>query len=219
MVAANMMRPQGSMAAMMSTPQLLGNYVNQLRAARKVNVRQGNVEPVTGTVRFVTAAGGVLAAGLQRTAFLDNIGEATSSGLAQTAADGTLFGGKIPSGEVIVLRGMGLSVESDGAFTAQDVEILGRNLAVQMQLRRTPVLMGSVRDWPDFLGPRGVGNGNNTDGVIPFTPAVVLEPLQDFTMLVTIVRPITLSLALTAYDVHFRFPDLKLYDPMVLGKS
>lgn len=220
------MRPPSTMdpTAMLADENLLYEYVRVLKLARKVNVRQGNVEAVTATVQFVTDAAALIPFGTRRIAFQDNLGELNSSGVVggQTRADGNLFGGKIPSGEMILMRGFGLNVESDAAITAQVVNQIGRNVGVTMQLRRTPVNMGSVRDWPEVIGARGTGNGNSDRGTIPFTPPLVLEPLQDYTVEFVVERQVGITLvgfANTPVDVHVRCPSLRIYDPIVLGKS
>ena len=197
----------------------LAGYVQTLLDARAVDTRQGNLEVVTSTVAFLTDGAGLIPAGQFRTLFQDNQGQAAASGMIQTLADSNLFGGKIPSGVCILLFGLGFSVECDAAFTSEDVYKLARNLSVLANLRGTPVQTGSVRDWPDILGPRGVGLGNQTGGVVPLDPPIVLLPLQDWTVKLTLERPVTLSNPATEYRVHLRCPSQRLYDPLVLGKS
>jgi hypothetical protein len=221
--ASRMMRPSPTMdpAAVLHDRELLAGYVQTLKMARAVDVRQGSLEIVTATVAFDVGVAGAIAQGVKRTAFLDNLNDNQSSGLVQTYADGNLFGGKIPSGELVILRGMGINIEAtDPEITAQDINQIGRNISVLFQLRRTPVNAGSVRDWPELIGARGTGNGNPDSGVVPFSPPVVLEPLQDYTVTFEVVRPISLTVEEGSQILlHIRNPAMRVYDPIVLGKS
>ena len=197
----------------------LAGFVQTLLDARAVDTRQGNLEIVASTVAFVTDGAGLIPQGQFRTFFQDTLGQNQASGMVQTLADSNLFGGQIPSGVCILLYGLGFSVECDKAFTSEDAYKLCRNLSILPNLRGTPVNAGSVRDWPDILGPRGVGIGNQTNGVVPLDPPIVLLPLQTWNVKVTLERAVTLSNVSTEYRVHVRAPSQRIYDPLVLGKS
>jgi hypothetical protein len=197
----------------------LAGYVQTLLDSRAVDTRQGNLEAVASTVAFQTDGAGLIPAGTFRTFFQDNLGQAAASGMIQTLADSNLFGGQIPSGVALILYGLGFSIECDVAFTSEDVYALARNLSILANLRGTPVQAGSVRDWPDILGPRGVGLGNQDGGTVPLDPPIVLLPLQTWAVKVTCERPVTLSNVSTEYRVHLRCPAQRIYDPLVLGKS
>lgn len=196
------------------------DLVSQLIDIRKQDVRTGNTEPFTATVQFDSDAAGLIAQGQIRTAFLDTIGQNQASGMVQTIADSNFTGGKVPSGQIPVLRAWGVTIECDFTATSLDIQRVGANIAQIMNLRKTPVQMGSIRDWPDLLAPRGTGGGNSTFGMIPFTPPIVLLPLQDFSVTAQVVRPIQLSVAqVVAVRLHFRAQSVTSYDPLVLGKS
>ena len=197
---------------------VIAQYTERLMLAREVGVKQGNLEPVVGTVRFTTDGASQIAAGTFRTVFAEACGQSANSGIVQTDADSTFFGGKIPAGVMFILFGMGFEVEAT-QLTVDDISTLCRNTSVQVNLRQTPVKAGSLRDWPSVSGPRGQGNGNLDNGYKPLEPAIVLQPLEDFTIVVEVQRTITLSQANTNYDLHVTHPNVRIYDPLVLGKS
>lgn len=193
--------------------------LRQLRAARAVDVRQGNLEVIFSTVRFTAVAGTI--ATQARIAFLDQLGTGANSGIVQTRADSNFFGGQVPAGQIHVLGGMGISLYSEqGQITALDITKFARNVSIRVNLRNNPVFAGSLANWPSIEGARGEGNGNTTYGIRSWAPAVVLEPLQNYSVDVIVERAMA-AMAVPAgnYDVQIWHPSTRIYDPNVLQRG
>lgn len=209
-----------SVPQVLSSPERTKKYIKELERATTANARQGNLELVMGSIQFPTTAGGVIAANTQLRMFQDGFGGFAAGGLALTHADATFFQGKVPSGQLLILRGMGMGVYCrEGAASAQDVEMLCRTCSVTVNLRSTPVPAGNIAMWPTETGARGTGNGNVTDGTRPFDPGIVLQPNQDFTIDFEVVRAVTLSQQSANYVVQALLPAIRVYDPLVLARS
>jgi len=209
-----------SVPAVLSDPARTRQYIDELEKATQANARQGNLEVVMGSVAFETDGAGVIAAGAAQRMFQDGLNQAAAGGLVLTYADATLFFGKVPSGQIFILRAMGFGIYCvEAAASAQDVEILGRTTRVTTNLRNTPVPSGNVTQWPTETGARTTGNGNVTDGSRPLDPGIVLQPNHDFTIDFEVVRQVTLSQVDSTYIIQAFLPAIRVYDPLVLARS
>lgn len=207
------------LSEIMADKRTLAQYVARQKKA-SANSRQGALEPLLATGNIQTDAAGLIAANTQVQLFIDQLGAAASSGLAQTEADGTLFGGTIAAGQVVLVRGLGFSVHIEpAAATAQDVNLVTYNTSVQLNLRGTNVDMGNMAIWPSHYGARGTGNGNTDNGVTPFVPYVVWEPTQQISVTLRVRRAITLSQVSSNVRIACHMPCVRIFDPSVLGRG
>jgi len=193
------------------------------KALRKTNVNLVNWQPLVGTVQFDPLPG--IAAGVQRTMFLDRLGESANSGVdpagvGQTEADGTLFGGKVSTGQMILIQSLGISV-GGGAGTglaAGDVDLFGA-CSVQLNLRGRPIDMGSILDWPEIAGVTAVpANGRQIVGEYRFDTPHLLEPLDDFTLRFRFENAVVMS-GVGPFLVRAYFGATRVYDERVLAVS
>lgn len=197
----------------------IAEAVATAKAIRGTNVNLVNWQPVVGTVQF---DGPAIVKGTVRTMFLDKLKESSSSGVAggQTPADGTFFGGKVQTGQLVLLESFGLSIgggAGTGLFSA-DVDSFGF-CSVQMNLRGRPIDMGSVRDWVEINGVRGVpANGRQIVGEYRFDDPHLLEPLDDFTLRLRFEEDATMSGA-GPFLVRGYFGATRVYDERVLAVS
>jgi len=218
--AARQYVPASAQAAqVLHDPNLIRGWVDVLKEVRRY-ARTGNLEPIVGTARMTTNGAGLLAANAQTRVFLDDLNDNQASGIVQTRADSNYFGGKVPQGEIFVLHGMEVQILADSQLNALDIEQIAKSVSVEIQLRETPVYSGAVIDWPSVMGARGQGNGDQTNGVRPFEPSVVIESLMSYWIVLTAVRAVQLSVAATVnIDFRVRNPATRLYDAVILGKS
>lgn len=177
------------------------------------------LQPVMATLIFQQAAG-VIAAGTSRTAFSANLGEAGTTGLpvppGVTKASASLFGGEIPNGQIILLRGFGVSIFASGASSSEVYRFL-RNTSVTMDLRGTDVKMGSALEWGDILGSSaGQRNGRGTLGRRTVDWPTVLQPTDPFKMTLRVDRAVTTAVDITC---HLHLMALRIRDQRVLGLS
>lgn len=185
-----------------------------MRDIRELNVNLTQWQPLIGTVEFANVAGAV--AVQDRTMFLDRLTESTASGLAQTLADGNFFGGKVPTGQIILLEGLGLAVVG-GVALAADVLDLISSISVTTNLRQRPVRMGSVMDWPDTHGSSGLSaNGREIVGQVRFDEPSLLEPVDDFTVTFRVERALTIGAA-DVPRIRAYWPATRIYSERVLG--
>jgi hypothetical protein len=192
--------------------QQISQSVAHAKYMRGLNVNLVNWQPIVGTVEFPT---GAIAAGTQRTMFLDRLTESASSGRTggQTEADGTFFGGKVGTGQLILLESFGLSF---GDITAANVNLYGQ-CSVQMNLRGRPIDMGTIQDWPSINGVSGiVANGRQIVSEYRFDTPHLLEPLDDFTVRFRFEAAVTMA-ALSL--VRGYFGATRVYDERVLAVS
>ena len=189
------------------------------KAIRKTNVNLVSWQPLVGTVQFDGAA---VAKSTVRTMFLDKLKELTSSGLTggQTLADGSFFGGKVQTGQLILLESFGISI-GGGAGTglaSADVGLFAA-CSVQMNLRGRPIDMGNVLDWPEINGVTGVpANGRQIVGEYRFDDPHLLEPLDDFTLRFRFENDVTFS-GVGPFLLRGYFGATRVYDERVLAVS
>jgi hypothetical protein len=206
-------------AGMLADADRTYNYLQNLRTAAK-NAKQGNLEVIFGTVKYQLDAASQIPANTRRKAYQDGLGEAAAGGLILTYADSNLWFGRCPSGQILILQGMGLSIwRGDAAITDQEIELIARNIYIVMQLRNNPVNMGCCAIWPTTQGSRGTGNGNVDVGVRPFDPGVVLLPTEDFSIDFIAARNIQLNGDEgSPYYIQVHNPGLRVYDERVLAR-
>lgn len=194
--------------------------VRDAKALRRTNVNLVNWQPVVGTVQF---DGPAVTVGTQRTMFLDELGQSSNSGVSGglTEADGTFHGGRVPTGQLILLQSFGISIGGGGGtgITAADVFNLISNFSVQMNLRGRPIDMGGIQDWPEINGVSGVpSNGRQIVGEYRFDTPHLLEPQDTFTMRLRCEIATTLSGA-GPYLIRGYLGSTRVYDERVLAVS
>lgn len=173
------------------------------------------LQPVTGTILFNQAAG-TIPAGQVRTAFQDQYGESTASGIVQSRSLSSFVGGRVPNGQIILLHGFGAQVVNS-VFTAQEVQDLAQNISLRLNLRGTEVKLGAILDWPAITGAKGVSqNGSNELGRRGVSFPSVLQPEDTFTLDATVERATAVTFDAA---IHFFFKATRIYDRRVLGLS
>lgn len=196
-----------------------------LSQLRDVNVNLTQWRPMTARVEFTPVAGPPvnIPQGQARTMFLDDLGESANSGLVQTEADGTFFGGRVANGEIILLHGMGFAVTGvDGAapITTGDVEAMVSSISATMNLRERPVDLGSLSDWPSIEGVPGLpNNGFEIVGEVLFRDPIILQPLDRFSIRLEVASQVNLSAIDIGPQVSVRLPATRALSERVLALS
>ena len=131
------------------------------------------LQGIYGTGKLDDGAAGVVAANSQTIIFLDTLGSATNSNIAQTSADSNFFGGRVDAGEVYTLFGFQVQIQevtAAGASVAPSAVVIQealRNLSFTLNLKGQTYPIGSLLTTPSGLGSDGMAkNGGN--GVAPF---------------------------------------------------
>jgi hypothetical protein len=189
---------------------------------RETVVNLTDLRPLYSTVLFQAAAN-TIAANTTRTAFADKLTEADGAGFPVSLADATFFDGEAPTGQLIVLEGLGFDVAfGDAGATGDDMAQVQRNISVVMNLRGTSVRLGSLEDWPGVGGVSTLdGNGRTITDVrrFPEDNLIVLEPLDDFSIFLRTERAIATSFLAGDVFVSTYLPATRVLDQRVLGLS
>ena len=189
---------------------------------RETVVNLTDLQPLFSTVQLLSAAS-VVAANQTRTLFSDKLKESDGSGFPVTNADATFFDGQTPTGQLIVLEGLGFDVAfGDATATGDDMAQVQRNISVLMNLRGTSIRLGSLEDWPGISGVSTQdGNGRGIVDVrrFPEDNQIVLEPLDDFTILLRVERDIPVSFVADTVVISCYLPATRVLDQRVLGLS
>lgn len=192
----------------------------QGQAMRALDVDKTDLQPVTGTVAFNSDGVGLIVE-TERKMFEDKLNEAVSSGLAQTRASGTFFGGEVPTGQMWLLWSLGLTASGAGTLTADQLLAFAEAISVQVNLRSKdkPVQIGGLLDWPDILGSNaGIQTGNGEIGRRTFTYPIVLDPLDSFTLDFTREKAVTIGIN-SFVQIHGYLRATRIYDERVLALS
>ena len=121
----------------------------------------------------LASAAGVIGAGTSSIAFLDQLGGAVNSGLAQTRSDSNFFDGLVPQGEVYSLFSLEAQLfETNGAgnpvlHTNIILQQALRNLSFSLLLKGQEYQIGSLMTTPS---PKGTNTAPQNGGraVAPF---------------------------------------------------
>lgn len=131
------------------------------------------LQGIYGTGLLTAGAGGVVAANSQTIVFLDRLGSATNSNIAQTTADSNFFNGAVDAGEIFTLFGFSIQIKevtNVGGPVVPAVAVVQealRNLSFTLNLKGQTYPIGSLMTVPSPLGSEQmVKNGGN--GVAPF---------------------------------------------------
>ena len=212
----------------------------KIASYRSLNVNLTQIQPLVGLVEFLTnvAAGPInsILAGQTRTMFQDDIGESNAGGVdpgvppavGLRECDATFYKRQVPNGQLILLEGMGVSIQAvnriagianPAVITAADIIQLITNISIVMHLRQRPVPMSGVIDWPSIAGNDAIANnGRQIVGRVMFDEPILLEPQDNFSLVLRAERQVILS-ADQQYQYRAYFPTTRIYDERVLGVS
>ena len=189
---------------------------------RESVVNLTDLQPLFSTV-LLTSVASVIGANTVRTFFADKLNEADGAGFPVSLADATFFDGQVPTGQLIILEGMGFDILiADPTATGDDMQQIQRNCSVMMNLRGTTVRLGSLEDWPGIGGAStDQGNGRSIVDVrrFPEDNLIVLEPLDDFSIFLRVERAIPVSFVADNVFVNAYLPATRVLDQRVLGLS
>ena len=182
------------------------------------------LQPVVGTVAWNENGAGVVLAGQERRALVDQFGIAGGvSGVAlNTRALASIVGGTIPNGQIILLHSFGVHIIDTDAvqYTGQAALDILQNISIQLDLRGTRVRLGAPLDWSDVLGGSGSQqNGRGTLGRRTVAFPSVMEPEDIIEVIATTERDIGGIVIGNQLTIKFHLRATRIYDTRVLGLS
>jgi hypothetical protein len=206
---------------------------DKVRSYRSLNVNLTQVQPVVGLVEFLTNVDvgppivNSILQGQERTMFQDAIGDSNAGGvdpggIGLQRCDASFFDSQVPNGQLILLEGLGLSIQSTepANVTAADVINMISAMSVLMNLRQRPVPMSALIDWPSIVGNDTIpNNGRQIVGRVQFDEPILLEPQDNFQLVFRAERQVILSSGTNQYQIRAYMPATRIYDERVLGVS
>ena len=181
------------------------------------------LQPVVGTVAWNENGAGVVLAGQERRALVDQFGVGGVSGLVENnRALASIVSGTIPNGQIILLHSFGVHIIDTDAvqYTGQAALDILQNISLQLDLRGTRVRLGAALDWSDILGGSGgQQNGRGTLGRRTVAFPSVMEPEDILEIIATTERDIGGIVIGNQLVIKFHMRATRIYDTRVLGLS
>lgn len=189
---------------------------------------------VFSTATLASGAGGAIAAGVNTTAFVDNLNVATTSGVVQTRAFSNQFGGLVANGEQLTLFGLQIAVLS--YVTATGVSLPLPVIDCQEMITKTSISL-NAKGTEFNIGPPALyvsgGKGAYSPGSVhaangspdaptfrlPASMPLQLESQDQFSLRIIVETAMAALTVGTNYNFLCYFPASRAYTFRSLGAA
>jgi hypothetical protein len=185
------------------------------------------------TCSIASTGAGVIAAGTNTTAFVDNLNVATVSGVIQTNANSTApRGGLVANGEQLTLFGLQISIFSyvtatgvSQALPVIDCQELITKCSIEINAKGTPFNIGPANLYPSAgkgaYSPGSVHAANGSPDApsfrLPAAMPLQLESQDQFSARVIVDTAMPAVTAASNFNFQFYFPATRAYTFRSLG--
>ena len=189
---------------------------------------------VLGTCSLASTGAGVIAAGTNTTAFVDNLNVATVSGVIQTNSNSNQRGGLVANGEQLTLFGLQISIFAfvtatgvSQALPVIDCQELITKCSVFLNAKGTEFSIGPANLYPaggkGAYSPGSVHAANGSPDAptfrLPASMPLQLESQDQFSARVIVDTAMPAVTAAANFNFQFYFPATRAYTFRSLGAA